>query len=215
MKIANGTYLVIEGNIGAGKTSLTRLLSDELAGELILESFDENPFLPLFYQDAERYSLAVELFFMTERQKQLQNLLLENNLLEKYVIADYIFSKTLLFAQRNLSGHELELFERLFHSLNATFPKPDLLVYLHRPVEELLQNIKLRNRSYEQNITGAYLSRIEQAYTSFFEKHQHDLPILWLDIAERDFVNNPLHYQKIADLLAQPYSAGIHRFRLS
>ena len=122
MEVPNGNYIVIEGNIGAGKTSLSHLPSKQLNARLILEEFSDNPFLPLFYKNPERYAFPVELFFMTERHKQLQELLLEGNLFQQYIVSDYIFSKTLLFAGQNLEAEELRLFRRLFHTLNAPFP---------------------------------------------------------------------------------------------
>lgn len=210
MKIENGNYLVIEGNIGAGKTSLSHLLSKELNARLILEEFSDNPFLPLFYKNPERYAFPVELFFMTERHKQLQNLLIEGNLFQEYIVSDYIFSKTLLFAGQNLENEELRLFQRLFHTLNASFPKPHLLVYLHRSVDDLLANINKRGRAYEKDITASYLQKIQQAYYSFFEMAKDELSILILDVEGLDFISNPLDYQLIIEQLEQPYTKGIH-----
>jgi deoxyadenosine/deoxycytidine kinase len=147
MQIPNGHYIVIEGNIGAGKTSLSHKLAEELNAKLILEQFTDNPFLPMFYKNPDRYAFPVELFFMTERHKQLQEYLVKRDLFQHYTVSDYVFSKTLLFAGQNLEGEELRLFQNLFSTLNAAFPKPDLLVYLHRSVEELQENIRRRNRS--------------------------------------------------------------------
>ena len=142
----NGQFLVVEGNIGAGKTSLCQMLARDWNARLILEEFSDNPFLPLFYAQPDRYAFPVELFFMTERHKQLQALLLEQDLFQQYTVSDYVFSKTLLFAGENLQGEELRLFQRLFETLNASFPKPDLLLYLHRDVHHLSANIRKRNR---------------------------------------------------------------------
>jgi deoxyadenosine/deoxycytidine kinase len=149
---SNGHYIVIEGNIGAGKTSLCQKLAMEFDSKLILEQFSDNPFLPLFYSNPDRYAFPVELFFMTERHKQLQEYLLKRDLFQQHTISDYIFSKTLLFAAKNLKGEELRLFQNLFNTLNASFPKPDLLVYLHRSVDDLQKNIRQRNREYELEI---------------------------------------------------------------
>jgi deoxyguanosine kinase len=212
LEIANGNYIVIEGNIGAGKTSFSRLLAEELNARLILEEFSDNPFLPLFYKNPERYAFPVELFFMTERHKQLQNLLVNQDLFQNYSISDYIFSKTLLFAGKTLEGEELRLFQRLFNTLNAAFPKPDLLVYLHRPVPELLDNIRRRNRAYEQDIQASYLKQIQLAYFDFFRLQAEQLPILLLDVEGMDFVNNEEDYSILLELLQKPYEKGIHRW---
>jgi deoxyadenosine/deoxycytidine kinase len=207
---ANGHFLVVEGNIGAGKTSLSRRLAADFDAKLILEEFSDNPFLPLFYQNPERYAFPVELFFMTERHKQLQELLIERDLFKNYSISDYIFFKTILFAGQNLQGDEFRLFQRLFHTLNASFPKPDLLLYLHRPVEELLVQIKRRNRSYELGIKADYLQKIQSAYFQFFQTHADQFPIVILDLEGRDFVHQPKDYQWIQDLLQEQYPVGLH-----
>ncbi len=212
MKIPNGNYIVIEGNIGAGKTSLSHKLSEDLNARLILEEFSDNPFLPLFYKNPERYAFPVELFFMTERHKQLQELLLEGNLFQEHVVSDYVFSKTLLFARQNLEDEELRLFQKLFHTLNASFPKPHLLVYLHRPVESLLSNIEKRGRSYESDITGDYLTKIQNAYFEFFNIAK-DIPILIMNVDGLDFVNNILDYQMVIDQLSKAYTPGIHHWK--
>ena len=211
MQIANGNYIVIEGNIGAGKTSFCQKIAAELDAKLILEQFSDNPFLPLFYKNPERYSFPVELFFMSERHKQLQEFLLERDLFQQYTVSDYIFSKTLLFAGQNLVGEELRLFQNLFNTLNASFPKPDLLVYLHRPVDELLENIKKRNRSYEEDISGEYLHKIQQAYFEFFRTHQDKLPILLLDVSGLDFMNSEKDYRILKSTLNLEYGVGLHR----
>lgn len=210
MQIANGQFIVIEGNIGAGKTSLCTVLSEELNAKLILEEFSDNPFLPLFYANPERYAFPVELFFMTERHKQLQALLVERDLFKTYTISDYVFSKTLLFASQNLNGEEFRLFQRLFETLNTSFPKPDLLVYLHRSPEYLLQNIRKRQRSYEQQISAEYLQTIQDAYFNFF-KTQTELPILMIDLKDQDFLQNEKVYSFIKDCISRKYLPGLHR----
>ena len=214
IEIANGNYIVIEGNIGAGKTSLSRKLSELLNARLILEEFSDNPFLPLFYKNPERYAFPVELFFMTERHKQLQELLLEGNLFQQYIVADYIFSKTLLFAGQNLEREELRLFQKLFNTLNASFPKPDLLVYLYRSVDVLQANIRKRARSYEQDIEASYLEKIQQAYLSYFELAKADMPILVLDVGEMDFMQDESHYKLIESYICKPWEKGLHQVNL-
>lgn len=185
------------------------MLAQELNAKLVLEAFSDNPFLPFFYENPERYAFPVELFFMTERHKQLQNELAQQDLFQERTIADYFFFKTLLFAKNNLSTEEYRLFQRLFHILNASFPKPNLLVYLHRPVDQLLANIKKRGRGFEEEIQADYLSNIQQAYLDFF-KLQKDIPIVILELEDLDFQDNPENYQKIKAHLAVDYSDGIH-----
>lgn len=215
MNIPNGNYIVIEGNIGAGKTSLSKKIANQLNARLILEEFSDNPFLPLFYKNPARYAFPVELFFMTERHKQLQKLLLEDNLFKKHIISDYIFSKTLLFAGQNLESEELRLFQNLFNTLNASFPKPHLLVYLHRSTPNLLINIKNRGRSYESDITAEYLEKIQAAYLNFFKIAKIEIPILVLNIDGLDFVDNEEDYKIIIEQLNKKYTVGLHHWKNS
>jgi len=155
-------YLVIEGNIGAGKTTLAKLLSQRYDCDLVLEAFADNPFLPLFYQDQDRYALMVELFFMTERQGQMTPLLTQPSLFGKPVLADYLFAKTWLFARQTLRPAERDLFKRLFDQLNKQLPLPQKLLFLHRPVPVLLKQIAKRGRPYEQEISTEYLAKIQR-----------------------------------------------------
>jgi deoxyadenosine/deoxycytidine kinase len=205
-------FIVVEGNIGAGKTTLSTMLSEDLDRRLILEEFSDNPFLPYFYENPERYAFPVELFFMTERHKQLQEELSQTQLFGQGIISDYIFLKTLLFARNNLKAEEFRLFQRLFHILSTNFQKPDLLLYLHKPVEGLLENIRKRGRAYEQQMAPAYLLQIQQAYFDYF-KTVTDIPIVVLDVQNIDFVQNPDHYQAILHLLGQDFSAGMHQIQ--
>lgn len=201
------SYTVVEGNIGAGKTSLTQRLAADWKAELVLERFADNPFLASFYEDPQRFALSVELFFMAERHQHLQRTHLDAD----PIVADYLFHKTLLFAQKNLEGSEWALFERLFHALDATFPAPELLVYLHRPVDQLLHNIAQRGRSYERHITADYLLQLDDAYSHYFEQQQGQVPIVVLELEDLNFIEEPLHYERIRYLLQQPYAKGQHR----
>ena len=203
-------FLAIEGNIGTGKTTLCHKFAEDFGAKLILEQFTDNPFLPLFYQNQERYAFPVELFFMTERHKQLQGELSQQDLFSSGTIADYYFVKTLLFAKNNLTDEEFRLFQRLFNVLNNTFIEPDLLVYLHRPVEELMRNINSRNREIEKDISEAYLSKIQNAYLEFF-KNQNRLPVLILNIEGMNFRDNESDYQLIIDAISEEYPIGTHR----
>ena len=206
-------FIAIEGNIGAGKTTLSKLIAEDFNCRLILEQFTDNPFLPFFYEHPERYAFPVELFFMTERHKQLQGELAQQELFQQCIIADYFFIKTLLFAKNNLLEEEYRLFQRLFNILNATFPKPDLLVYIHCSVDTVLKNIKKRGRAYEQEIDPRYLAQIQRAYLDYF-KTEPDLPVLIIDVDDADFLRIQADYDKIIELLYQPYSKGVHRIKI-
>jgi deoxyadenosine/deoxycytidine kinase len=206
-------YIAIEGNIGAGKTTLCQMMAEKYACKLILEQFTDNPFLPFFYQNPERYAFPVELFFMTERHKQLQQTLSQQSLFEELTVSDYFFVKTLLFAQNNLSSEEFRLFQRLFNVLNATFPNPDLLVYLHRSVDDLLLNIKQRGRAFEQQISRAYLEQIQCGYFSYI-KSITEIPVLILYLDGIKFWNHPEQFQVIVNALMQPYSPRIYHLNL-
>jgi deoxyguanosine kinase len=203
-------FIAIEGNIGAGKTTLCKMLNEEYECRLILEQFTDNPFLPEFYKNPDRYAFPVELFFMTERHKQLQESLSQRELFPQLVVSDYFFIKTLLFAKHNLNDEEYRLFQRLFHTLNATFPKPDLLVFLHRSVPDLVSNIHKRGRDFEQNIQAEYLQALQEAYFSFF-KSENEFPILIIDVTGVDFWNEQPAYEKIVGLMKRSYSKGVHR----
>lgn len=202
-------FIAIEGNIGAGKTTLCHMLARDFGCNLILEQFSDNPFLPYFYENPERYAFSVELFFMTERHKQLQEELKQASLFQGTVIADYFFLKTLLFAKNNLSGEEYRLFQRLFHILNAHFPKPDLLVYLHRPVEHLIRNIQGRGRDFETDISPDYLGQIQKSYFDFF-RTENSTPVLIVEMADLDFTRSPSLYQQIIQLMQMEYPKGVH-----
>lgn len=202
-------FIAIEGNIGAGKTTFCNRIADDFNCQLILESFEDNPFLPSFYQNPERYAFPVELFFMTERHKQLQEGLLEQELFKEGTVADYFFIKTLLFARNNLKAEERRLFSRLFDVLNTSFPKPDLLVYLHRSVDILRENIDKRGRDYEKDITNEYLQKIQNTYFEFF-RTEMSIPILIVDIERADFLNDDTTYKKLLALMTQDYKLGIN-----
>ena len=207
-------YLVIEGNIGAGKTTLCRRLSERYEHRLVLEAFADNPFLPFFYENAERYAFPVELFFMTERHKQLQQQISQTQLFSAGIVADYFFGKTLLFAGTNLADEEFRLFQRLYRILNNNVPRPDLLVYLHRPVEALLANIRKRGRDYEQDITPEYLQKIQLAYLDYF-RSELGYPVLILELEDSDFTADRDIERWILEQIAQTYPAGLHRRRFS
>ena len=206
-------YIVIEGNIGVGKTTFCRKLQEKYDARLILEQFSDNPFLPYFYENPERHAFSVELFFMTERHRQLQEELIQGDLFNQQIISDYIFIKTLLFAKNNLNEEEYRLFNRLFHVLNAHFKKPDLVVYLHRPVTKLLHQIKKRGRSFEMEMSAAYLENIQKAYFDFF-KMDPEYPILVVGIEDLDFEKDIHAFELLNNLLLQNYETKVHYINL-
>lgn len=206
-------FVAIEGNIGAGKTTLAGMLAEELEAHLILEQFTDNPFLPLFYKNPERYAFPVELFFMSERHKQLQEHFVQPSLFQRPTISDYFFYKTLLFARHNLVDEEYRLFRRLFNTLNSAFPHPDLLIYLHRPVHQLQTNIKNRGRQFETEISDTYLEQVAQAYLSYFRTETR-FPIVLLHIENLDFVSNPAHYSLIREVMQTRHQPGLHHIKL-
>ena len=202
-------HIAIEGNIGTGKTTLCNMIQNDFNCRLILEQFADNPFLPFFYKNQERYAFPVELFFMTERHKQLQEQLAQTNLFQQLILTDYFFIKTLLFAKNNLNSEEYRLFQRLFNILNTSFPKPELIVFLHRSVDNLLELIKKRGRSYEQEIAPSYLLEIQNTYFEYFRTEQ-SIPILIIDVEKLNFQNNEKHYKLILDAMQSKYQPGIH-----
>ena len=206
-------FIAVEGNIGAGKTTLCKKIAAQFGRRLILEQFTDNPFLPYFYKNPDRYAFPVELFFMTERHKQLETELAQLHLFQESIIADYYFVKTLLFAKNNLQDDEFRLFKRLFETLNARFPKPDLLVYLHRPVHDLMRHIKKRARPFEKDINEAYLTKIQHTYFEFF-RGITDVPILIIDVENTDFENNQEHYNIVVNCLFEKYRNGMNQIRI-
>lgn len=202
-------FIAIEGNIGTGKTTLCHRLAESHGCALVLEQFTDNPFLPFFYEQPERYAFPVELFFMTERHKQLQEHFATPDLFRNNTVADYFFVKTLLFAKNNLNEEEFRLFQRLFAVLNSSFPKPELLLYLHRPVEVLLRQIRQRGRDMERNISAEYLMEIQEAYFDYF-KTETGTPIVVLDLGEANFLDQEAVYQSIVGLMHEPFEEGLH-----
>lgn len=206
-------YIAIEGNIGAGKTTLSEMLANEFDYRLILEQFTENPFLPLFYENPDRYTLQVELYFMTQRHRQMQIFYASPKQFKQNTIADYFFLKTLLFAESNLEGAEKNLFQQIFHTLNADFPNPDILIYLHRPVTELKYFIQHRGREMEDDIDPLYLDKVESAYFNFLKK-QPDFPVLVIDMEGINFVKTPCAYEKIKGLLEKDYEPKVYYLKV-
>lgn len=199
-------FITIEGNIGAGKTTLAHLLSKRLNARLILEEFAENPFLPKFYENRQQYAFPLELFFMAERYKQLKELLQTKDLFHNITISDYLFTKCLLFAKVNLPIQEFLLYQKLFDIINPQLIQPDLLIYLHAPISKLKENIKKRNRSYEQSISADYLFSLQETYTEYIR--QHNVKTLFIDVSDADFLGNEKHIQTVLDALDKEYENG-------
>jgi deoxyadenosine/deoxycytidine kinase len=189
-------FIVIEGNIGAGKTSLAKMLSNDLNGRLILERFEENPFLPKFYSDPKRWAFPLELSFLADRYKQLKEELFQPTLFDNYIIADYYFMKSLIFSKHTLNEDEFKLYHQLFDIIYQNIPRPNLFVYLHTSIKKLIHQIKLRGRHFEENITEEYLTHIHQNYIDFIETQQN-IPVLIINTEHLDFVNNKEDYDKI------------------
>lgn len=206
----NYNYLVIEGNIGAGKTTLAALLAERFNGRLILERFDDNPFLPKFYKEPDKYSFPLELSFLASRYKQLKDELNLQDLFKSFTVADYYFMKSLVFAASTLEGDEYNLYRQIFYIIYGSLPKPDIYVYLHLKTERLLENIKKRGREYEKSITGEYLQRIQEGYFTFFRQNP-DNKYLVIDINNIDFVSNEKHCESIIDVIfGKGYPDGLN-----
>ena len=203
-------YIVIEGNIGAGKTSLATRISSELSARLILEEFADNPFLPKFYEQPERYAFPLELSFLSERFSQLKRDLISEDLFAPKVIGDYFINKCQIFAKNNLQSDEYNLFVKMYEIVESNTPKPDLLVYLYQHVDQLLLNIRKRGRDYEKHITAEYLENIQQQYLEFIRQHEH-LRVVIIDTTNRDFVNNDADYAWIREKILAEHPTGITR----
>jgi deoxyadenosine/deoxycytidine kinase len=201
-------FITIEGNIGAGKTTLAHLLSKHLNARLILEEFADNPFLPKFYENQQQYAFPLELFFMAERYKQLKDLLQTKDMFQNVTISDYLFTKCLLFAKVNLPAEEFLLYQKLFEIINPQLMQPDLLIYLHAPVSKLKENIRKRNRAYEQAIQLEYLFSLQETYTQYIK--QHNIKTLFIDASTADFLGNEKHLNVVLDALNKEYDNGPH-----
>ena len=206
-------YICIEGNIGAGKTTFCELLAEDIACKLVLEEFADNPFLPNFYKEPKRFAFPMELFLMAERFKQLQNHIHHRDLFSDYIVSDYTFVKTLLFAKNNLPEEEYRLFHDMYQILSEQIPNPDILVYLHRPLDVLKQQIMMRGRPYEQNMEAGYLQGLQNMYFEYF-RNEVQFPILMVDLGAANFINEPDAYQEIKNLMMDEWKPGLHRIGL-
>jgi deoxyadenosine/deoxycytidine kinase len=210
----NLNYLVIEGNIGAGKTTLARMISEKFQAKLVLEQFADNPFLPKFYENPEHYSFPLEMAFLAERYNQLNRELSHFDLFSPFTISDYYFMKSLIFAQNTLQPDEYNLYRQFFTIIYDKMPKPDLYIYLHKDADLLLKNIAFRGRTYETYITKEYLEKITQGYFSYF-RQENDIPILIMDTNAIDFVNQPEDFEKITETIFNgQFDKGVSRIIL-
>jgi len=204
-------YLVIEGNIGAGKTTLSTMLSEHFSARLVLEQFSDNPFLPGFYEDPNKFAFPLELSFLAERYQQLKDELSRPDLFRPLIVADYFVLKSLIFAQITLEQHEFDLFSRLFKIIRDSLPLPDKIIFLHSNRERLKNNIQMRGRSYEQNIQDEYLEKIQNGYFGLL-KSLEALPVALVDASGVDFVKNPDDFQRFVRLADMPLEPGVHYF---
>ena len=210
METVRYNYIVIEGNIGAGKTTLASMIAKEYNAKLILERFADNPFLPKFYNDPSRYSFPLELSFLADRYRQLKEELVEQDLFRSFTVADYYFMKSLVFSSKTLEQDEFSLYRQIFYIIYSSLPKPDLYVYLHVPPERLLKNIALRGREYEKTITADYLIGIQESYFNFFRQNPENRYLV-LDVENIDFVASQRDYERIKEtIFATPVAHGIN-----
>jgi deoxyadenosine/deoxycytidine kinase len=197
-------YIAIEGPIGVGKTSLSELLSKELGARLVLEDFEDNPFLPDFYNDPERFGFQTQLFFLLQRYRQQQDLR-QVDMFQKLLITDYMFVKDRLFASLNLNDKEMNLYDTVASLLERNIIKPDLVIYLQADTDVLMKNIEKRGRNMERNVTWEYIDALNQVYTEYFFRYQ-DTPLVIINTNNIDFVENENDLKEVIDYIRQPVS---------
>ena len=207
---ADVRYIAIEGVIGAGKTSLARMLSERLNARLVLEQFEENPFLERFYADPDHYAFQTQIFFLLSRYRQQQDLF-QADLFHTTLVTDYIFDKDKIFAYLNLQDDELKLYETLVGSIEKNIPTPDLVVYLQSSVERLLSNIVERGRKYEENMSGEYLKDLNEAYNYFFFRYKN-APLLIVNSTEIDFVNSKDDFEALCTEILRSNRAPVEYY---
>jgi deoxyguanosine kinase len=203
-------YIAIEGNIGSGKTSLAKMIAKDFDARLILERFEDNSFLPKFYNDPEKYAFPLEMSFLADRYQQVKNDVTNHDLFMSFTIADYFIDKSLIFARKTLKKEELRLYSRLFNIIISKLPRPDLIVFLDATIEQVKQNIQKRGREYEKEISRSYLEKIQNGYLDYFRTSSKST-ILILDTHNLDFVSKADDYDKILSLFENIFTKGIHR----
>jgi deoxyguanosine kinase len=201
-------FVTIEGNIGAGKTTLAKLLSEEFGGQIILERFD-NPFLSKFYEEPVKYAFQLEMAFLLERYQQLNKFFGTPNIFSRFTVSDYMFNKSLLFAKITLNPEEYTLYRHFFHLIHKKLPDPDIIFYLHADPDALIRNIRKRGRSFEQNISRQYLQKIEKMYFEFF-KQMPDQKVVVVNVNDIDWVSDVFAYKELLGLFDVDYKPGIN-----
>lgn len=203
-------HIAVEGVIGAGKTTLTTMLGDTLSAKVVLEKFEENPFLKDFYRDPDRYAFQTQIFFLLTRYKQ-QRELFQADLFHRFLVTDYIFEKDKIFAYLNLQDEELKLYETLVSNIEHSIPAPDLVVYLQSSVPRLMTNIRRRARSYETEISEQYIKDLNEAYNYFFFRYK-STPLLIVNSTEIDFVNNREEYEDLVREIFRTNRAAVEYY---
>ena len=203
-------HIAIEGVIGAGKTTLAQMLAESLGGRLVLERFEENPFLPKFYEDPERYSFQTQIFFLLSRYKQQQEFF-QADLFHDFVVTDYIFEKDKIFAYLTLADEELKLYETLLAAIEKNIPTPDLVVYLQCSVERLMTNIRSRGRKMEENLSEEYIRDLNEAYNYFFFRYKAS-PLLIVRATDIDFVNKKDDFEELLGQVLRPNRAPVEYY---
>ena len=209
MNLDHYNFISIEGNIGAGKTTLASKIANDYNAKLILEQFEENSFLPKFYKEPDKYAFPLELSFLAERYEQLKHQLATRDLFKSFTVSDYFINKSFIFARKNLPEDTFSLYKKLFEIISESLPKPDLLVYLYLSIDNLLKNIQSRGRDYEQDIKADYLIKIQESYLDYI-RQKTNMRILIIDTNNMDFVKRPEDYQTLLEIIGRQYPVGIH-----
>ncbi len=213
MEVSQNWYIALEGNIGAGKTTLATMLAEDWDAGLLLEQFEDNSFLPKFYKEPARYAFPLEMSFLASRFNQLKNRLPQGDLFHPSFVADYCLFKSLVFSRITLDEDEYSLCQKMYEIIDMQIRKPDLIVYLHRPIHKLLLHIMKRGRDYELDIAPDYLDQVQEGYLEHF-KTLNNQAVLIIELDGADFQENPMVYGAIKELIFRGYSPGIHKVRL-
>lgn len=204
----NYNYIAIEGVIGAGKTTIAAFLAEHFSAKLLLEEYEENPFLVKFYEEKDKYNFPLELSFLASRYHQVKNEIEKRDLFQEKIVSDFVLYKSLVFASINLKGDELELYKKLFQIMFQQIPIPDLTIYIYQGIDTLKNNIRQRGRDYEVNIQDSYLDQLNENYLAYFKQlTQHRIVII--DGSEYDIVLHPENKQKLIELMSREYPLGI------